>query len=132
AAALLLLHERRGRSELYRYDLAADRLTQLEAESGAIAGARVRPDGELWYAWTRSSSPPEIRADGRTLLRPPGDPAPGGVAYREHQVGDVPLFLAEPPGTRPHRTIFVVHGGPHSHVRDSFSPQVQAWVDQGY
>jgi dipeptidyl aminopeptidase/acylaminoacyl peptidase len=33
---------------------------------------------------------------------------------------------------RPHPTIFAIHGGPESHDRDTFSPQVQAWVDHGF
>ena len=31
----------------------------------------------------------------------------------------------------PHPTIFIIHGGPEAHDRDSFYPPVQAWVDHG-
>jgi acetyl esterase/lipase len=132
ASALLLVHEHRGRDELYRFDLASNSLTRLESEPGVIHSARVRPDGELWYNWTRSSTPPEVRADGRVLLRPPGEPAPAGVAYSDHDVDGVHVFLAEPPGPRPHPTIFQVHGGPTANDTDEFSARVQAWVDHGF
>ena len=132
ASALLLTHDYRGRSELYRLDLTTQSLQPLDVEPGTIAEARVRPDGAVWYAWARSSTPPEIRADAHGLLRPPGEPAPGGVAYTDHLVEGVHVFLAEPTGPRPHPTLFQVHGGPTAHDRDTFSPRVQAWVDHGF
>lgn len=139
--ALLLVHDHRGRGELYRLDLADGALTRLDTERGTISAAAVRPDGEIWYAWSRSSSPPEIRAlrhgvdmdeVSRVLLSPPGEPAPGGAAYHDHDVDGVHVFVAEPPGPRPHPTVLWIHGGPTAHDRDEFSPRVQAWVDHGY
>jgi dipeptidyl aminopeptidase/acylaminoacyl peptidase len=124
--ALLLVYDVRGRNELYRFDLAGETLEPIPVETGTIAGAAVypSPDGpaEVWYAWSRSSTPPEIRSGGKVLLQPPGEPAPAGVAYSDYVAGDVPCFVAEPPGPRPHPTIFLIHGGPHAHSTDSFSP----------
>jgi dipeptidyl aminopeptidase/acylaminoacyl peptidase len=135
-ASILLVHDHRGRSELYRYDLEREALKPIPVETGAIAEARVYPSPsgppEVWYAWSRSSTPPTIRADGRILLQPPAEPAPGGVAYTDHVVADVPCFVAEPAGPRPHPTIFMIHGGPHYHDADGLAPRVQAWVDHGY
>ncbi len=130
-SAILLVHDFRGRTELYRYDLGLAIPERIDVEPGTIMEARVRPDGEIWYAWTRSSTAPEIRADHRVLLRPPGDPAPGGVAYTDHWVEGIHVLVAEPPGPRPHPTIFLVHGGPPAQDRDAYSPAVQAWVDHG-
>lgn len=132
--SLLVTHHHRGRSELYRLDLATGSLARIETEPGTIFAAAVRPDGEIWYAWTRSSTAPEVRrvGDPAVLLRAPGSPAPAGVAYTDHSVGNVHAFLAEPPGARPRPTIFFVHGGPTAHDSDAFSPDVQAWVDHGY
>jgi acetyl esterase/lipase len=138
AAALLIVHHHRGRGELYRLRLADGVLSRLESETGDISAAAVRPDGEVWYAWSRSSTPPEVRAvdparGWRTVLRPPGEQAPAGVAYAWHEANGVPIFLAEPPGgRRPYPTVFWIHGGPTAHDRDAFSPRVQAWVDHGY
>lgn len=132
ASAVLLIHDFRGRTELHRLALADRALSRLEVEAGTIAAARVRPDGEIWYMWSGSAMPPEVRADERVLLRPPGEPSPAGVAYSDHVVEGIHLFLAEPPRPRPHLTIMLVHGGPDWHDRDEFSPRVQAWVDHGF
>jgi len=132
ASALLLLHHDRGRAELYRFDLSGGALGRIDVEPGTISQGLVRPDGEIWYEWTRSSTPPQVRADGRVLLTPAREPAPGGVAYSDHTVDGVHIFLAEPVGPRPHPTIFHIHDGPHAHDRDAFSPTVQTWVDHGF
>lgn len=132
ASALLLTHRYRGRDDLYRLDLENGGMEQLGTEPGAVASARVRPDGEVWYSWSSSSTPPEVRAGVRVLLRPPGEPAPGGIHYSDHDVGGVHFFLAEPEQSRPHPTIFLVHGGPAAADWDEFSPRVQAWVDHGF
>jgi acetyl esterase/lipase len=130
--ALLIIHEHRGRTELYRYDLDSGALAPLPGQPGSILGAGVRPDGEVWHVWNNSATPPEVRSGERVLLRPPGEPSPAGVPYSLHEVDGVSIFLAEPPGDRPHPTIFQIHGGPTAHDSDSFSPVVQAWVDHGY
>ena len=130
--ALLLRHSHRGRGELYQLDLASQRLERIDTETGTIGDADVHPSGELWYLWSNASTPPEVRADRRVLLRPEGEPSPGGVAYRDGEANGVHFFVAEPPGPRPHPTLFQVHGGPHAQDRDEFSPRVQAWVDHGF
>jgi acetyl esterase/lipase len=132
ASALLLLHRYRGRDELYRFDLAEGGMERIEVEQGTILSAGVRPDGEVWYHWSSSATPAEVRVDGKMLLRPEGEPAPGGVRYSDYDVGGVHGFLAEPAGARPHPTIFYIHGGPTGADWDYFSPPVQAWVDHGY
>lgn len=131
AQALLLVHVWRGRSELYRLDLHAGDLERIDTPPGMIVGARVRPEGELWYAITSSAKPTQVHC-GSELLRPPGEPAPVGVAYGDVEVGQVHAFLAEPAGPRPHPTVFIVHGGPAGADADAFSPSVQAWVDHGF
>jgi dipeptidyl aminopeptidase/acylaminoacyl peptidase len=131
--SVLLVHDHRSRAELYRFDLQRAELERLDTEPGNVTDARVRPDGELWYAWTSSSTPPQVRTPTGILLTPPGEPAPPGVAYTDHDVGGVHVFVAEPPtGERPNPTIFIVHGGPTWQDRDAFAPTVQAWVDHGF
>jgi acetyl esterase/lipase len=132
-SALLLSHDHRGRSELYRYDLATRTTEPIPTEPGVVGGARVRPEGELWYSWTSAATPPEVRAGTSVLLRPPGEPAPTGTPYEDLDVEGIHGFVARPPGTRgPDPTLFFVHGGPESHDADAFSPEPQAWVDHGY
>ncbi len=131
-SAVLLWHDYRGRTELYRFGLANRDMNKLEFEPGTFGQARVHPSGEVWYMWTNARVPMEVRAGDRVLLRPPGDPAPPGVAYTDHMIGAVHVFVAEPSSPRPHPTIFLVHGGPEAQDRDQFSARVQAWVDHGF
>jgi acetyl esterase/lipase len=132
-SALLLVHEHAGRSSLYRLELEPERLVELPTPPGVISAAAARPDGDVWYLWSDSASPPEVRAtSGVTVLTAPGEPAPAGVRYQDLWVDGIHALLAEPAGAaRPHPTIFAIHGGPEAHDRDTFSPQVQAWVDHG-
>jgi dipeptidyl aminopeptidase/acylaminoacyl peptidase len=69
---------------------------------------------------------------GGVVMRPPGERAPAGVEYQDHQVDGVHLFVAEPRAGRPHPSVFLIHGGPEAHDQDTFSAAVQAWVDHGF
>ena len=131
ARALLVGHDHRGRTELYRYDLATAKLERLATEPGTIGSARVRPDGKVWYMLDRSSEPATVREVGGGVVLSGGD-APAGAAYRDADVDGVHVFVAEPHGRGPHPTFFDIHGGPEAADRDSFSPVVQAWVDHGF
>lgn len=131
ARSLLIGHDHRGRTELYRYDLESSALQRLATEPGTISTARVRPDGEVWYMLDRSSEPAAVRKVGGEVILAGGD-APRGVAYRDEDVDGVHVFVAEPPRRGPHPTFFFIHGGPEAADRDSFSPTVQAWVDHGF
>jgi dienelactone hydrolase len=131
--ALLVRHEHTGRGELYRYEVATSRLERLPTDPGSIDSARARPDGDVWYSWSSAAGAPEIRSlRAGPVLSPSEEPAPPGVPYKDLHAGAVHCFLAEPPGPRPHPTIFLVHGGPAAHDRDAFAPRVQAWVDHGF
>jgi len=131
ARSLLVGHDHRGRTELYRYDLTSSALDRLPTEPGTISSARVRPDGEVWYMLDRSSEPAAVRKVGGGVVLA-GSDAPPGLAYRDADVDGVHVFVAEPRGPGPHPTFFFIHGGPEAADRDSFSPTVQAWVDHGF
>ncbi|MGH2491457.1 MAG: S9 family peptidase [Candidatus Limnocylindria bacterium] len=131
ARSLLIGHDHRGRTELYRYELASAKLERLVTEPGTISTARVRPDGEVWYMLDRSSEPAAVRKVGGGVVLA-GNDAPAGVAYRDTDVNGVHVFIAEPRGNGPHPTFFFIHGGPEAADRDSFSPTIQAWVDHGF
>ncbi|HEY6102245.1 MAG TPA: alpha/beta fold hydrolase [bacterium] len=132
ASALLIAHDFRGRSELFRLSLSDLALTRIETPRGTIIAARVHPDGNIWHLWSSAAQPTEVRAGGEVLLRSGGEPAPGGRPYDDAAVGDVHVLVAEPRGLRPHPTIILIHGGPEAHDRDVFAPTVQAWVDHGF
>lgn len=140
-SALLLLHDFEGRSELYRYDLADGTAEPLGLGPGTVAGASVRPDGSVWYAFGTAARPIEVRTKerggDRLLLRAPGPRPPDGAPYESIRYpngeGDtVHAFLARPSGPGPHPLVVDVHGGPQAHVTDRLDPFVQAWVDHGF
>lgn len=131
--SLLLMHHYRGRMELFRFHLGLRELAAVPTERGTIDAARVRPDGEVWYQWDGSWAPAHTRQGTHVVLRAPGPDAPEGAAYRDVDVRGIHAFIAEPrSGPRPCPTIFLVHGGPEWHDRDSWSPGVQALVDHGF
>ena len=150
ASALLLVHTHMGRDELYRAEVpggapdpgaiyGGGTLARVEHPPGTIAGARVRPDGTVWYRWSSGANPPVVRQAGsdEVVLEPGGRPAPPGRPYRGWTFANpegqrVHGFVVEPEGERPHPTIMLVHGGPAAQDADMFFPQVQAWVDHGY
>ena len=51
-SALLVRHHWQARDELYRYDLADQRLSRLETPPGVVQGSGVRPDGTVEYGWS--------------------------------------------------------------------------------
>ena len=130
---ILLLHQHRGRMELYEHHVGTGTLRQVPTEPGTIDAARIRPDGEIWYQWNGSWAPEHTRTGSRVVRRAQGGEAPEGVAYTDADVRGIHAFVAEPRGGgRPRPTIFLAHGGPEWHDRDAWSPGVQAWVDHGF
>jgi dipeptidyl aminopeptidase/acylaminoacyl peptidase len=114
-------------------ELAGMTLSRIHTLPGTIAGARVHPDGTVWRLWSNAERPAEVYAGGEAAVLESGDPAaPRSVPYTDAAVGDVHVFVAEPPSPRPHPTIMLIHGGPAAHDRDMFSPPVQAWADHGF
>jgi dipeptidyl aminopeptidase/acylaminoacyl peptidase len=135
--ALLLRHFHEGRHQLYRFDLRTESLLPLAHPTGTISGARVRPDGEVWFRIASGTTPPVVRsARWREVCAPEGERAPKGQPYRSWSFTNlagqrVHGFVAAPRGEGPWPTVMLVHGGPSWAYTDSFMPDVQAWVDHG-
>lgn len=142
ASAVLLVHTHAGRWDVHRYDLAQGSVQRIDLGPGTVGGAAVRPDGAVWASFSSGAVPSrvvEVTPDGavRTLLTPPGQPAPPGRPYTERWVdngdgGQVHCFVATPEGDGPFPLVVEVHGGPAACDEDRFSAIVQAWVDHGY
>lgn len=140
ASALLLTQLHDGRDQLYRLDLASMSLERIPHPAGVVTGARVRPDGSVWYRHQSGGSQPRLgtTADpAAELLRPPGEPPPASRPYIswdfENQHGQrVHGFYVTPDGAGPFPTIMRVHGGPTWLDLDRWSPIVQAMVDAGF
>jgi dipeptidyl aminopeptidase/acylaminoacyl peptidase len=139
ASAVLLIQLTDGRNRLYRYDLATDVVTPLDHETGSITAAAVRPDGDVWYRVHRGEHAARLLAVGSPtpLLVAAGTSAPDGRPFEAWWFGNpngqrVHGFLVRPDGDGPWPVIMRVHGGPHSLVMDSWSPDVQAHADAGF
>ena len=140
ASALLLTQLHDGRDRLYRLDLATMTLEPIPHLEGVVTGARVRPDGSVWYRHQGGGSRPRLRTTAHPdaeLLMPPHEPPPASRPYEswafENQHGQrVHGFYVTPEGEGPFPTIMHVHGGPTWLDLDRWSPEVQAFVDAGY
>lgn len=136
-SALLLRHLHLGRHELYRFDLETGVATRLETPPGAIDGARVRPDGSVWFLHTSGEGRARVLDDrGAVIMEAPGE-APPGRPFRdwtfENDHGQtVHGWIVEPEGEGPHPVMVFVHGGPHWLYEDRYMPEVQAYVDAGF
>jgi dipeptidyl aminopeptidase/acylaminoacyl peptidase len=138
-SALLVVHEHEGRDQLYKLHLGTEALMPIRHAVGSIDDAEVRPNGEVWYRSSSGAEPPSVRAarDHRVVAAPEGDRAPGGRPYESWRFTNprgqsIHGFLATPEGSAPHPVVMLVHGGPTWAYSDSFTPEVQAWVDHGF
>ncbi len=137
-SALLVAHDHRARAELYRYDLASEKLERIDTPPGVIMGATARPDGTVEYAWSSAAQPPVVRSTrGEVVLSPPGSAAPPSVPVTDLDVegpaGTIHALVSTPEaGQAPYPTVFSVHGGPAAQDSDYFASDVAAWVDHGF
>jgi dipeptidyl aminopeptidase/acylaminoacyl peptidase len=136
-SALLLVELYEGRDRLHRYDLATGEVTLLPTRPGSMTGARVRPDGRVWYRLQAGSHPGillEVGRDEPVLTAgeaPPGRPfIPWSFSNPHGQT--VTGWRIEPESRRPpFPTLVHVHGGPTSIDLDRWAPDLQAYVDAG-
>jgi dienelactone hydrolase len=138
ASALLVHHDSEGTSQLLRVDVETSAITPLTELAGDILGARIRPDGAIWYSISDSVRPTRILdTGGRTVLESPDEAPPPGRRYASRYAtnpsGDrIHMFVVTPEGDGPFPTVCNIHGGPEWHERDRFDPETQAFVDNGY
>jgi dienelactone hydrolase len=138
ASALLLANLVEGRHRLYRFELGSGALSPIEHPPGQISGARVRPDGSVWFRWCDGAHDHRILDDrGGEVLRPEGAPAPAGRAYTSFGFDNphgqrVHGFYVAPQGDGPFPILMRPHGGPTWLDEDRWNPEVQAYVDAGF
>ncbi len=141
--SLIVVHTHEARNTLYRYHIDRAELSKLDTPAGTIGSVDVRRDGTVEYAWSNAAQPPVVRAqfsDGteRVLLEPPGHKAPASAEISDVFVpsegGQVHALYARPAGAPegPLPTVFILHGGPHSHDEDRFSAYRATWLDAGF
>ncbi|MBI2762785.1 MAG: S9 family peptidase [Chloroflexi bacterium] len=137
ASALLLVELDGGRHRLHRFDLAAGTITTLETKPGSVSGARVRPDGSVWYRLQDGERPGVLLEVGRDQPILDAGPAPAGRPFIPWSFPNphgqtVTGWRIEPEGKAPYPTLVHVHGGPTSVDLDRWAPDLQAYVDAGF
>jgi dipeptidyl aminopeptidase/acylaminoacyl peptidase len=140
---LLLLQTSRARHRLWTYDVARDDLHALEHPSGNYgSGAYFGPDGDIFAHWEDATDPPHVIAlDPETgafrytvlaaAKTPPGRPL-RPVTFASIDGQEIQGWLGVPDGQGPFPVILYTHGGPESFQTNEFSPEAQAWLDQGF
>ena len=136
-SAVLLVELDGGRHRLHRYDLADGRITTLATRPGSMTGARVRPDGAVWYRLQNGLHPGVLLEVGRDEPLLAASPAPAGRAFIPWSFTNphgqtVSGWRIEPVGQAPFPTLFHIHGGPTSIDLDRWAPDIQAYVDAGF
>jgi acetyl esterase/lipase len=136
--SILVIHLFRGRDRAYRYDLERGTLTEVLHPQGEVHGARVRPDGRVWFRVSSGASAPVLVDDlGAEVLPAAHGGLREGRPYRDwlfrNPAGDlVHGWLCTPPGDGPFPLYLKVHGGPTWLYLDTWWPDVQALVDDGF
>ncbi|TAJ99212.1 MAG: S9 family peptidase [Chloroflexota bacterium] len=136
-SAVLLVELRDGRDHLHRYDLATDTVTELPTRPGSMTGARVRPNGAVWYRLQAGEHPGILFEVGRDEPILSGGDAPAGRpfipwSFQNPHGQTVTGWRIVPENVGPWPTLVHVHGGPTSIDLDRWSPEIQAYVDAGF
>jgi dienelactone hydrolase len=138
ASAILVAHVYRGRDRLYRLELATGTLTEILHPRGEIHGARVRPDGTVWLRVSSGDRASRVLDDrGEEILPTPSGGVRVGAPYREwvfkNPAGDsIHGWVVTPDGPDPFPTYLKVHGGPSWLYLDTWWPDVQSLIDEGF
>ncbi len=151
-SALLIVHTHAARTTLHRYEIESGALVDLPVAAGAISGALVRPNGDLWYRHSSASAAATLRVlenhtgQDTELLEPPGGRAPGSQPVTDLWVdgagGRIHALLARPEGhdlaadddrsNEALPTVFFIHGGPAAQDEDDYDATRAAWLDAGF
>ncbi|MGW5068327.1 prolyl oligopeptidase family serine peptidase, partial [Streptomyces cyaneofuscatus] len=158
----LVQQDRAGRSLLLRADLDRGTTAVLPTPEGTIIDFSCAPDRTVHCLWSRDGElprplichpesregaehpefPESPERPGRSAAASRGT-APGGTAgsrrrelWTRRPYGQIHSFVASPPGRgaghRPWPTVFLVHGGPHTHDRDAYDARTEALVQAGF
>ena len=138
-SALLFKHLVDGRHRLLRFELATGELRELGNEAGMVAGARVRPDGQVWYLHEQGHRPRRVLGEGgKEVLRLQREPNLPARPYQPWQFNNphgqrVHGFFATPDDSGGQFPVMMfVHGGPTALDMDRWQPELHAYVDAGF
>lgn len=153
---VLIRQDRHGRGRLELIDLLDGSRRPVPVPPGTVLEARVRQGRELHYVWTDADTPPELRrgtVPARSSARPDAGPIVADEAARDARpgrrldgslqpqhlwapstAGPVPFLLTAPTAgdaSDPAPTVFLLHGGPHTHDRDAYDPLITVLAASG-
>jgi dipeptidyl aminopeptidase/acylaminoacyl peptidase len=136
-SAVLLIELVEGRHRLHRYDLATGAITTLPTRPGSMTGARVRPNGAVWYRLQTGLHPGVLLEVGNDEPLLSAGPSPEGRPFIPWSWANphgqtVTGWRIQPEGKAPFPTLVHVHGGPTSIDLDRWAPDLQAYVDAGF
>ena len=139
-----------GYSVLATYDLASAQIRSAKGlPRGVITGPNWAPDGsaivfalegaqrnaDLWQWSLESDDVEQLTHSERAGLSAEQWIEPELVHCQSFDGRDIPAFLFRPETNRPtegYPAIIVVHGGPASQFRPTFSPELQFFLAKGY
>jgi dipeptidyl aminopeptidase/acylaminoacyl peptidase len=138
-SALLLKNLVEGRHRLLRYDVDSGEVQPIVTGPGAIAKARVRPDGRIWLVHEQADRPRRVLDEtGREVLALQDASAPPARPYESWHFTN-PLgqtvhgfFVTPDDSGGPFPAMMFVHGGPTWLDMDIWQPEVQSYVDAGF
>ena len=139
ARTVLLKRHAVGRDRLYLVAVGSKKIAAVETGEGSIGGAWMRPNGRVWAMFQKADATPRLLED-RAASGPvtifASDEAPPGtslaaVDFRGAR-GETVVALLGRPAKANGSAIVWLHGGPHSETGDTFSPALQAYMDEGF
>jgi len=140
ARTVLLKRHAVGRDRLYLAAAGSKQVAAIETGEGSIGGAWMRPDGRVWAMFQKADATPRLLEVGRAASRPAtifsSDEAPPGTSLTAVDFpggrGETVVALLGRPAKANGSAIVWLHGGPHSETGDTFSPALQAYLDEGF
>lgn len=117
--------------------------TPIELPTGVVSGLKFSPDGKrLGFTLSRADAPADVYAvdlADRKLLRWTYSEAggldassfvkPERIAVKSFDGLEVPAYVYRPLREGKAPVVITLHGGPEAQFRPSFSPAIQAWVN---
>lgn len=129
---VLVQQDRAGRSTIALADLDRLRLRPVPTPPGSVFDLTCAPDGRIHLLWSRADIPPRVLTIDPSRAPDPPPATRSTLRHNEIWTGQVHSFLTTPPGGGPWPTVFLIHGGPATHDRDCFDPQVNLFAGAGF
>jgi dienelactone hydrolase len=128
--------------QLYEYGLADGEIRKLNHPPGTNSGPYFCDDNEIWSHWQSFTNAPclialdaETGGMRRVVLRA-GEPPSGrelqSFTFVSSDGQVVQGWLGTPEGRGPFPTVLETHGGPESVTSNTYLPDGQTWIDQGF